>query len=165
MANRREKEEAVTFYFLGLQNDCALWLQQWNWKTLAPWKENYDKLRQHIKRQTHHSLKGQYSQSYVSFSSYVQMWGLDHKEGWAPKNRCFQIVVLEKTLVSPLDSKEVNQSILKEINSEYFNGRTDAEAEAPILWPPDVKSDTLEKTLMLGKIEAKWRRSSRRRDR
>ena len=89
------------------------------------------------------------------------MWELDHKEGWAPKNWCFQIV-LEKTLVSPLDSKEVNQSILKEINSEYFNARTDAEAEAPILWPPYVKSDSLEKPLMLGKIEGKRRRSSRR---
>ena len=69
------------------------------------------------------------------------MWELDHKEGCAPKNWCFWTVVLEKTLESPLDCKEI-QSVLnpKGNQSWMFTGRTDAEAEAPILWPPDAKS-------------------------
>ena len=81
------------------------------------------------------------------------MWELDHKEGWAPKNWCFQTVVLENTLKSPLDSKEIKPVNPKGNQSCIFIGRTDAEAKALILWPPDVNSDSLEKTLMLGKIE------------
>ena len=77
-------------------------------KTLAPWKESYDKPRQHIKKQRYHfGSKGPYSQSYSFSSSHVWMWELDHKEGWVLKNWCFQIVVLEKTLESPLDSKAI----------------------------------------------------------
>ena len=68
------------------------------------------------------------------------MFELDHKEGWALKNWCFQIVVLEKTHESPLDSKEVKPVNPKGNQSWTFIGGTDAEAEAPILWPPDVKS-------------------------
>ena len=67
------------------------------------------------------------------------MWELDHKEGWALKNWCFWAVVLEKTLDSPLDSKEIQPVHPKGNQSLVFIGRTDAEAEAPILWPPDVK--------------------------
>ena len=63
--------------------------------------------------------KGPYSQSYGFSSSHVQMWELDHKEGWALKNWCFQIVVLEKTLESPLDSKVIKPIHSKEINREY----------------------------------------------
>ena len=66
------------------------------------------------------------------------MWQLDHKEGWAPKNWCFQIVVLEMTLESPLNSKEIKPVNPK--GNQSWTGRTDAEVEAPILWPPDVKS-------------------------
>ena len=70
-------------------------------------QESYDKPRQHIKKQKHHFAdKGPYSQSYGSSSNHVQMWELEHKEGWVPKNWCFQTVVLEKTLESPLDCKE-----------------------------------------------------------
>ena len=76
------------------------------------------------------------------------MWKLDHKEGLVPKNWCFQVVVLEKTLESPLVCKVLNQSILKEINPEFI-GRTDA--EAPILWPPDVKSWLIGKDPVAGK--------------
>ena len=75
---------------------------------LAPWKENYDKSRQHIKKQRHHFAdKGPSSQSYGFSSSHVWMWELDYNEGWAPKNWCFLIVVktLEKTPESPLDYK------------------------------------------------------------
>ena len=67
------------------------------------------------------------------------MWELDHKEGWVPKNWCFRNVVLEKTLESPLDYKEIKPSQSKRNQSWIFIGRTDVEAEAPILWPPDVK--------------------------
>ena len=92
------------------------------------------------------------------------MWEMDCKEGWAPKNWCFQTVVLEKTLESPLDSKEIKPVNLKGNQPWIFTGRTDAEAEAPILGPPDAKSwFFLEKTLMLKKTEGKRRRQQRMR--
>ena len=89
------------------------------------------------------------------------MWELDHKEGWAPKNWCFWSVVLEKTLESILDCKEIKPVNPKGNQSWIFIGRTDAEAETPILWPPDGKNWLLEKTLMLGKSEG--RRGGQRR--
>ena len=76
----------------------------------------------------------------LQLSNHVQMWELDHKDGWALKNWCFQIVVLEKTLESPLDSKEIKPVNPKGKQSWIVIGRTDAEAEALILWPPDVKN-------------------------
>ena len=83
-------------------------------KTLAPWKESYDKLRQHVKKQRHHFAdKGPYSQGYGLSSSHVQMWELDKKEGRELKNWCFQTVVLEKTLENPLESKEIKPVNLK----------------------------------------------------
>ena len=83
------------------------------------------------------------------------MWELDHKEGWRSKNQCFQIVVLEKTLESPLDCEEIKPVNPKGNQSWIFVGRTDAEAEAPILWPLDTKSRLTGKDLMLGKVEGK----------
>ena len=101
---------------------------------LAPWKKSYDKPRQYIKKQRHYFAdKGLSSQSYGFSSSRVWMWELDHKESWAPKNWCFWIVVLEKTLESPLDCKEIKTVHPKGDPSWIFIGRTDAEAEAPIL--------------------------------
>ena len=119
---------------------------------------------QHIKKQRHHSVdKCPYSQSYGFSSSHVWMWEWGHKEGWVPKNWCFQTVVLEKTLQSSLDSKEVKPINPKLINPDnqswIFIGRTDA--EALILWPPDLK-DSLENTLMLGKNESRRRRGWQR---
>ena len=76
----------------------------------------------------------------VFSSSHVWMWGLDHREGWVPKNWCFWTVVLEKTLESPLDCKEIQPVHPKEDQSWVFTGRTDVEAETPILWPPDAKN-------------------------
>ena len=73
-------------------------------------------------------------------SSRVRDWELDHKEGWAPKNWCFWIMVMEKTLESPLNSKEIKPVNPKGNQPWIFIGRTDAEDEAPILWPPDVKN-------------------------
>ena len=106
---------------------------------LAPWKESYDKRRQHIEKQGHYfANKGPYTQMYGFSSNYVWMWELDHKEGWVPKNWWFQTVVLEKTLESPLDSKEIEPVNLKGNLPWLFIGRTSAEALK--LWPPDVKS-------------------------
>ena len=84
------------------------------------------------------------------------MWELDHKEGWAPKNWCFQTVVLEKTPESLLDSKEIKSVKPKGNPPWIFTGRT--YAEAPMHWPPELKSQSLEKTLMLGKIRGRRRR-------
>ena len=78
--------------------------------------------------------------SYGFSNSHVQMWEMDHKEGWAPKNWCFQIVVMEKTLESSLDCKEIKPVSPKRNQSWIFIGRADAEAVAPILWWPDLKS-------------------------
>ena len=104
-------------------------------------EENYDKPIQGIIKQRHHFTgKGLYSQSYGSSSIYVEMWELDHKEGWAPKNWCFWTMLLEKTLESPLDRKKIKPVNPKGNHPWIFMGRTDAEAEAPILWPPDAKS-------------------------
>ena len=108
---------------------------------LALWKESYDQPRQHIKKQRHYfANKGPSSQSYGFSSSHVWMWELDHKESWAPKNWCFWTVMLEKTLESPLDCKEIQPLNPKGNQSWIFIGRTDAEPETPILWPPDAKS-------------------------
>ena len=98
-----------------------------------------DKPRQHIKKQRHHFAdKDLHSQSCGFSSSHVWMWDSDHKEGWVLKNWCFQIVVLEKTLESPLNCKEIKLVNPKGNQPWIFIGRTDA--EAPILWPPDVNS-------------------------
>ena len=107
---------------------------------LAPWKESYDKSKQLIKKQRQRSLCWQRSVwiSYGFSSNHVWMWELDHKEGLEQKNWCFQTVVLEKTLESPLDSKEIKSVNPKGNRPWIFIGRTDA--EAPILWPPDAKS-------------------------
>ena len=90
------------------------------------------------------SLYATYSQSYgfpvVMWVSHVWMWKLDHKEGWAPKNWCFQVVVLKKILESPLDSKEIKPVNPKANQPWIFIGRTDAQAEASVLWPPDAKN-------------------------
>ena len=84
-------------------------------------------------------------------NSYMQEWELDYKEGWVLKNWCFWTVVLEKTLESPLVSKEIKPVNLNGNQPWIFSGRTDAEAEAPILWPPDVKSWLIGKDTDAGK--------------
>ena len=111
-------------------------------------RQTYDKPGQRIKKQRHHfANKGPYSQSYGFSSSHVWMWELDYKEGLAPKNWCFQTAELMKTLESPLGSWEIQP-----VNSKgIIIGRTDAEAEAPVLWPPDVKSQLTGKDPDAGK--------------
>ena len=96
---------------------------------------------QHIKKQRHYFVnKGPSNQGYGFSSSHVWMWELDYKESWAPKNWCFWSVVLEKTLENPLDCKEIQPVHPKWDQSWVFIGRTDVEAQTPILWPPDAKS-------------------------
>ena len=106
--------------------------------------------------------KGPSSQGYGFSSSHLQIWELDYKERWAPKSWCFWTMVLEKTLESPLDCKEIQPIHPKGSQSWIFIGRTDAEAETPILWPPYVKSWLTGKDLMLGKIEGRRRRGWQR---
>ena len=108
---------------------------------LTPWKESFDQPRQHIEKQRHYfANKGLSSQGYGFSSSHVWMCQLDYKESWAPKNWCFWTVVLEKTLESPVDCKEIQLVYPKGDQSWVFTGRMDVEAETPILWPPDAKS-------------------------
>jgi len=126
---------------------------------VPPWKKSYNKPGQHIKKQRlYFSYKGPYSQSYGFSSSHVWMWELDHKEGWTLKNWCFWTVVLEKTLESPLDSKEIkpvnpkgNQTwnslerLILKLKLQYFGYLMQ-------------RADSLKKTLLLGKIEGRRRR-------
>ena len=158
-----ETMETVTdFIVLGSQitadGDCSHEI-----KRHLPWKESYDQPRQHIKKQRHYyASKRPSSRSYGFSSRQVWMWELDYKESWVPKNWWFWTVVLEKTLESPLDCKEIQPVHPKGSQSWIFIRRTKAEAETPILWPPDVKSWLIEKTLMLGKIEGRRRRGWQR---
>ena len=129
---------------------------------LAAWKKSCDKPRQYFKKQQHlFANKCPYSQSYGFSSSQVWIWELDHKEGWALKNWCFRTVVLEKTLESPLDNKEI-KPILKGINPEYsLEGlmlKLRLQYFGHLMW----KANSLEKTLMLGKIEGRMRREWQR---
>ena len=125
----------------------------------APWNKSYDKPRQHIKKQRHYfANKGPSSQSYGFSRSHVRMWELDHKEGWVPKNWWLWTLVLEKMPESPLDCKDIKPVNCKGNQSWIFIGRTDAEAEAPILWPSYVKNQLIRKDLDAGKD---WRQEKK----
>ena len=127
-------------------------LQPWNRKVIASWQESYDKPRQCGEKQRHKSAnKGPYSQGYCFPSGHVGLWELDRKEGSVPKNRCSWTVLLEKTPESPLDSKAIKLVNLKGDQPWTFTGRTDAEAEAAIFWPPDMNSQLIEKDPDAGK--------------
>ena len=132
---------------------------------ITPWKKSYDKTRQHTKKQRHHfANEGPYSESYGFSNSHVWMWKLAHKESWELKNWCFQIVVLEKTLESPLDCKEIKsvhpkgnhwkeyslEGLMLKLKLQYFGHLMRI-------------TDSFEKTLMLRKIEGKRRRWQRMR--
>ena len=93
--------------------------------------------------------------SFPFSSSHVRMWEVNHREGWVLKNWCFWTVVLERTLEIPLDCKEIKPVNPKGNQPWIFTGRTDVQAEAPLLWLPDAKSQLIGKTLMLGKIEGR----------
>ena len=110
---------------------------------LAPWKKSYEKPKQHIKKQNITLPTKVHIVKTVIFPVCVQVWELDYKEGWAPKNWCFQSVVLKQTRESSLDSKAIKPVILKGNQPWIFIGSTDAEAS--ILWPPDIKSQLIGK--------------------
>ena len=130
---------------------------------LAPWKKSYDQPRQHIKKQRHYlANKGLSSQSYGFSSSHVWMWEVDYKATWVLKNWCFWTVVLEMTPESSLDSKKIQPVYPKGNWSWIFIGRTDAEAETPVLGHLMWRTESLEKTPMLGKIEGRRRRGQKR---
>ena len=126
--------------FFGLLNHCRCWLQPWNKKTLLGRKvmTNLDSILK--SRDVTLPNKGPSNQGYGFSSSHVWMWLLNYKETWALKNLCFWTMVLEKNLESPLDCKELKPVNPKGNRSWIFIGRTDVEAETPIVWPPDVKS-------------------------
>ena len=142
MANRRGKMETVTdFIFLASKftadGDCSYETRRrflFGSKAMTDW-DSILKCRDITLPTTFHIVK-----AVVFFSSQLQMWELDHKEGWAPKNWYFGTLVLEKTLESSLDSKEIQPVNPKGNQSWIFIGRTVVEVEAPILWPPDVTS-------------------------
>ena len=127
------------------------------------WWESYIQHRQHIQKQRHYfANKGPSSQGYGFSCGHVWMWELDSEEGWAPKNWCFRTVVMEKTLESPLDCKEI-QPVHSEGDQPWdFFGRNDAKAETPVLWHLMGRVDSLEKPLMLGGIGGRRRRGRQR---
>ena len=130
----------LTLYF-GALKSLQMVIAAMKLKILTPWKESYDQPRQHIKKWRHYFVhKGPSGQGYGFSSGHVWMWELDCEESWVPKNWCFWTVVLEKTLESPLDCKEIQTVHPEGDQSWVFIGRTDVEGETPILWPPDTKS-------------------------
>ena len=148
MANRWGKIETVTdFIFFSSKittdGNCSHGIKT----LLILGRKAMTNLGSALKKQRHHyASKGVYGQSFGFSSSHVWMSELDHKEGWALKNWFFQTVVLEKTLESPLDCKEVKSVNPIGNQSWIFTGRTDNEAKAPVHWPPYVKS------LLIGKV-------------
>ena len=139
-----------------------LWLLHWqmdSFTTGSPEKPILSKPRKHIKKQRNHFAdKGLYSRSSGFPSCYVQMWEFDYKADWASKIWCFQIVVLEKTVESPLHCKGVKSVNPKGNQSQIIIGRTVAEVEALILWLPDVKSQLMGKHPNVGK---EWRQNEK----
>ena len=142
MTNRwKNNGNGEKLYFWGLQitadDDCSHEIK----RCLLLGRKAMTKSRQHIKMERYYfNNKSPSSQSYGFSSGHVQMWKLDHNEDWVLKNWCFWILVLEKTLVSPLDNKEIKLVNCWGNQPWIFIRRTDAKAEAPILWPPDAKS-------------------------
>ena len=150
-------------YFLGLQNHCRWWLKPWKpwtprWWRLLLGRKAMTHLDSILKSRHYFVNKGPSSQSYGFSSSHVRMWELGHKEGWAPKNWCFWTVVLEKTLKSLLDCKEIKPVNPKGNQTWTFIGKTQAEAETLILWSSDVKSQLIRKDPDVGKD---WRQEEK----
>ena len=164
MANRwGNKGNSDRLYFGGLQSHCGWWLQPWNEKTLACWKKSYDQPRQHIKKQWHYfAIKGPSSQSYDFSSSHVWIWELDYKESWAWKNWSFWTVVWRKLLRVLWTARISNQSILKEISPEYSLEGLMLKLKLQYFGYLRQRTDSFEKTLMLGKIEGGRSRGQQR---
>ena len=160
-ANGIIMKTVIEFIFLGSKitadSDWGMKL-----KMLSPWKKSYEKPILYIKKQRHDFVdKGLYSQSYVFSSSHVWMWKLNHKEGWVLKNWCFRTMVLEKTPESPLGCKEIKPFNPKWNQPWIFSGKTGAEAEVPIIWPPVVKSRLTGKDWCSERLKARGEGDSR----
>ena len=129
----------MSLFFKMLSRFAIIFLPRSNYlliSRLTLWKKIYDQPRQHIKKQRHYfAIKGSSSQNYSFSSNHVWMWELE--ESWALKNLCFWTLILEKTLESPLDGKEIQSVHPKGNQSCIIIGRTDTKAEVPELWPPD----------------------------
>ena len=128
---------------------------------IASWKKSYDKPRQCVEKQRHCSAdKGPYNQGYGLPRGHIRLWNMNSEEGKGPNNWCLQIVVLEKTLESPLDSKEIKPVNLKGNQPWILIGMIDADAEAPVFWSTDANSWIIEKVPDAGKdLEQKKRAS------
>ena len=109
-------------------------------------------------------VKSPYSQRYGFSSNHIQVWELDHKEGWVPKNWCFWTMVLEKTLEGPLDSKDIKLINPKVSQPWIFIGKTDVEFEAPILWSPDVEPTHWKRPWCWERLKARGKGGNRGRD-
>ena len=144
-------------YFWEFQNHCRWWLQPWNWKTLASWKKCYHQTRQHFKKQKHYfANKALSSQSYGFSSSQVWMWELEYKENWVPKIDAFELWCWRRLLRVLWTARRSNQLILKEISPEY--SLEGLKPKLQYFGHLMQKSDSLEKTQMLGKIEGRIRK-------
>ena len=161
MANRLGNSEKL--YFGGLQNHCRRWLQPWNEKTLTPWKKIYDQPRQHIKKQRcFFANKGLSSQSYGFTNSYIWMWELYNKVGWMWRIDVFELWCWRRFLRIFCTSRRSNQFILKEISPEYSLEGLMLKLKLQYFGHLMRRADSLEKTLMLGKIEGRRRRGRQR---
>ena len=152
-----------SLYFSGLQNHCGWWLQQWNLKTFAPWKESYDQPRRHIKMQRHYfANKCPSSQGYGFSSGHVWIWELNYKESWVLKNWCFELWCWRRLLRVPWTARRSNQSILKEISPGCSLEGLMLKLKLQYFGHLMRRVDSLEKTLMLGGIEGRRRRGRQR---
>ena len=154
----KQWKQWLTLFFV-LQNHCRWWLQPWNEKMLAPWRKICDQPRQHIKKQRcYFATKVCLVKALVFLVVMYQCesWTIKKAESW--RIDAFELWCWRRLLRAPWTGKEIQPVNPKGNQSWIFIGRTDAEDETPILWPPDGRADSLEKTLMLGKIEGKRRR-------
>ena len=132
-------------------------------KDTCSWKKSYDQPRQHIKKQRHYfANKGPFSQGCDFSSSHVWIWELDYKESWVPKNWCFWTVLFGEDSWVPWTARRSNQSILKEISPEYSLEGLMLKLKLQYFGHLMRRTDSLEKTLMLGKIEGRKRRGWQR---
>ena len=163
MGNRwGDSVNSVRLYFSGLQNHCRWWLLPCNFKTFTPWKKSYDHRTKNSTKQRHYiAKKGLSSQTYGFSGTHVWMRELDCKESWAPKNRSMWTVVLEKSLESPLDCKEI-QPVLREIHPEYSLKGLMLKLKLQYSGHLMRRTDSLEKTMMLGGIGGRRRRGQQR---
>ena len=150
--------ETVTLSFLALQNHCRWWLQPWYKKTLAPWKKSYDQPRQHIKKQRHYFANKGASVKAMVFPIVMfgcESWTIKKAEQW--RIDAFELWCWRR-LESPLDSKKIHQSILKEISPEYSLEGLMLKLKLPILWPHDAKNWLTGKDSDAGKY---WRQEEK----